>query len=212
MHDICAIIVSDNGKRWLDETLTSLFSHVGRLYLDVVVVDSGSDGSADHVEDRFPGVRTIRCPNRGFGHAGNRALETASSRYVLFLEPDARLPMGSLDALTAALDRQPAVALCNWTPGSFVVRRTALESCGRFDERLSLLSGRVDLCWRLEQAGWQIVQLRDPSPGGQGPHRTRAQPEADSGYARRQIPRKRFLRRPGSPWPAGRAPGLRRRW
>ena len=56
--------------------------------LDVVVVDNGSDGAAAYVEERFPGVRTIRCDNRGFGHANNRGLETANARYVLFLNPD----------------------------------------------------------------------------------------------------------------------------
>ncbi len=111
MHDLCVIIVSHNGKRWLDAALTSLFAHVGKLYVDVVVVDNGSDGSAGYVEDRFPGVRTIRCPNRGFGHANNCALKTANSRYVLFLNPDTELLEGSLDSLTAVMDSQPGIAL-----------------------------------------------------------------------------------------------------
>jgi GT2 family glycosyltransferase len=111
MHDVCAIIVSHNGKHWLEPALVSLFKHMGEIELDVVVVDNGSDGSAEYVEQRFPGVRTMRCPNRGFGHANNQALRTADARYVLFLNPDTEMLEGSLAGLVSTLDRRPEVGL-----------------------------------------------------------------------------------------------------
>lgn len=111
MHDVCVIIVSHNGKRWLDTALATLFERAGGLDLDIVVVDNGSDGSAGYVEERFPAARTISCPNHGFGHANNRALETADARYVLFLNPDTEFLSGSLSQLTAALDRRPEIGL-----------------------------------------------------------------------------------------------------
>jgi N-acetylglucosaminyl-diphospho-decaprenol L-rhamnosyltransferase len=111
MHDVCVIIVSHNGKRWLDAALSSLFASAGGLDLDVVVVDNGSDGSAAYVEERFPSARTISCPNRGFGAANNVGLVTADARYVLFLNPDTEFLSGSLADLTAVLDRRPGVAL-----------------------------------------------------------------------------------------------------
>jgi N-acetylglucosaminyl-diphospho-decaprenol L-rhamnosyltransferase len=111
VHDVCAIIVSHNGKRWLDAALSSLFASAGGLDLDVVVVDNGSDGSVAYVEERFPAARTISCANRGFGAANNVALATADARYVLFLNPDTEFLSGSLADLTAVLDRRPGVAL-----------------------------------------------------------------------------------------------------
>ncbi|MGN6257803.1 MAG: glycosyltransferase family 2 protein [Solirubrobacterales bacterium] len=111
MHDVCVIIVSHNGKRWLDAALSSLFASAGGLDLDVVVVDNGSDGSAAYVEERFPSARTIGCANRGFGAANNVGLATADARYVLFLNPDTEFLSGSLADLTAVLDRRPGVAL-----------------------------------------------------------------------------------------------------
>jgi GT2 family glycosyltransferase len=111
MHDLCAIIVSHNGKRWLDAALTTLFERAGGIELDVVVVDNGEDGSASYVQERFPAVRTIRCENHGFGHANNRGLETADARYVLFLNPDTELLEGTLEELIAALDRRPELGL-----------------------------------------------------------------------------------------------------
>jgi hypothetical protein len=111
VNDICAIIVSHNGKHWLEAALSSLYARAGDVDLDVVVVDNGSDGSAAYVERGFPRARTMRCPNRGFGHANNRALETAEARYVLFLNPDTEFLEGSLADLVATLDRRPEIGL-----------------------------------------------------------------------------------------------------
>jgi GT2 family glycosyltransferase len=111
MDDVCVIIVSHNGKRWLDGALRTLSAHAGGLKLDIVVVDNGSDGSAAYVEERFPEVRTIVCANRGFGAANNVALATADARYVLFLNPDTEFLDGSLEDLVRALDRRPHVGL-----------------------------------------------------------------------------------------------------
>ncbi len=111
MHDVCAIVVSHNGKCWLDTCLTSLLDHAGAIDLDVIVVDNGSDGSAAYVEESFEGMRTVSCDNRGFGHANNRALEIADARYVLFLNPDTEVLRGSLAELVAHFDRRPEVGL-----------------------------------------------------------------------------------------------------
>jgi len=111
MDDVCVIIVSHNGKRWLDGCLGTLFAAAGELAFDVVVVDNGSDGSAAYVEEWFPQARTMRCENRGFGAANNVALATADARYVLFLNPDTEFLDGSLEALVKTLDQKPDVAL-----------------------------------------------------------------------------------------------------
>jgi N-acetylglucosaminyl-diphospho-decaprenol L-rhamnosyltransferase len=111
MDDVCVIIVSHDGKRWLDAALSSLYASAGDLDLDVVVVDNGSDGSAAYVEERFPRARSIVCANRGFGAANNVALETADARYVLFLNPDTEFLAGNLEGLVAALDRRPRIGL-----------------------------------------------------------------------------------------------------
>jgi GT2 family glycosyltransferase len=111
VNDVCVIIVSHNGKRWLDAALATLFERAGGVDLDVVVVDNGSDGAVAHVEERFPAVRTIASANHGFGHANNRGLETADARYVLFLNPDTEFLSGSLGDLIAGLDRRPDVGL-----------------------------------------------------------------------------------------------------
>ncbi len=110
-HDVCAIVVSHEGKHWLEPALSSLFAHAGPVDLDVVVVDNGADGSAEYVEERFEGARAIHCANRGFAHANNRAAINADARYVLFLNPDTEVVDGSLAELVAQMDANPELGL-----------------------------------------------------------------------------------------------------
>ncbi len=110
-HDLCAIVVSHEGKRWLGPALSTLFEHAGEIDLDVVVVDNGSDGSAEYVERQFDRARAIRCANRGFAHANNRAAVDADARYVLFLNPDTEVVDGNLAGLLAYMDDHPEVGL-----------------------------------------------------------------------------------------------------
>jgi GT2 family glycosyltransferase len=110
-HDVCAIVVSHEGRRWLGPALGSLFEHAGEIDLDVVVADNGEDGSAEFVVENFERARAIHCENRGFAHANNRAAVTADARYVLFLNPDTEILDGTLAGLVAYMDQHPEVGL-----------------------------------------------------------------------------------------------------
>jgi GT2 family glycosyltransferase len=112
MHDLAVIVVSTNEAHWLVPCLSTLYAHVGPISIEVVVADNEStDGTADLVEREFPQARTVRCENRGFSHANNRGLETTSSRYVLFLNPDTEILEGTFAELVEELDRRPTIGL-----------------------------------------------------------------------------------------------------
>jgi N-acetylglucosaminyl-diphospho-decaprenol L-rhamnosyltransferase len=66
-----------------------------------VVVDNASrDGTPDVIDTHFPEVRVISLStNRGFGAACNIGATTSTSKYCLFLNPDARLTPGALQQL-----------------------------------------------------------------------------------------------------------------
>jgi GT2 family glycosyltransferase len=110
-HDVCAIVVSHDSKRWLAPALRSLAAHAGPLALDTVVVDNGDDGAGRWAEREFDGVRAIECANHGFAHANNRAALTAEARYVLFLNPDVEVVDGDLAALVDHMDRHPEIGI-----------------------------------------------------------------------------------------------------
>ena len=110
-HDVCAIVVSHDSGGWLGPALSSLFAHAGGIELDVVVVDNGEDGSGREAAERFEGVRTIACENRGFAHANNRGALTADARYLLLLNPDVEVLEGELSGLVAHMDAHPEIGI-----------------------------------------------------------------------------------------------------
>jgi GT2 family glycosyltransferase len=49
---------------------------------------------------------------------------------------------------------------CDWTVGSFMlVRRATLDDVGELDERFFLYCEETDFCFRIRQAGWEIVHF-----------------------------------------------------
>jgi GT2 family glycosyltransferase len=112
VHDLAIITVSTNEARWIRPCLRTVFSHIGNVSADVVVVDNEStDGTADLVATDFPDARVVWSRNRGFSHANNRALMTCNARYVLFLNPDTEILEGTFANLVRMMDARPTVGL-----------------------------------------------------------------------------------------------------
>jgi N-acetylglucosaminyl-diphospho-decaprenol L-rhamnosyltransferase len=111
-HDLAIITVSTNEAQWLRPCLSTVFSHVGDISADVVVVDNdSSDGTADVVSTEFPDARVVWSRNHGFSHANNRGLMTCNARYVLFLNPDTEILEGTFAELVRMMDTRPKLGL-----------------------------------------------------------------------------------------------------
>jgi len=110
--DLSVCVVSWNGRRHLERLLPSLPAAVGSLTTQVIVVDNGStDGTAELLA-RHPAVVVQRNPdNRGITRARNQALLLARGAMVVMLDADTVPQPGSLAALVAHLDANPAVGL-----------------------------------------------------------------------------------------------------
>ncbi|MGC7095243.1 glycosyltransferase family 2 protein [Amycolatopsis lurida] len=77
----------------------------------IVVVDNGStDGTADAVRERFPGVELIRA-ERNLGALGrNIAVSRITTPYVAFCDDDTRWQPGALTRAADLLDAHPGLA------------------------------------------------------------------------------------------------------
>lgn len=106
------IIVSYNSRGDLERCLGSLTGSI-RVDREIVVVDNASaDGTPAYVRERWPGVRLIEAgTNVGFARANNIGIRQTFGELVLLLNPDTTVPAGAVDALIAALDRDPRVAI-----------------------------------------------------------------------------------------------------
>jgi GT2 family glycosyltransferase len=87
------VIVNWNGRRWLDACLSAVFSQTEVPELVVVVDNGSSDGSVEHLRDRWPAVRVVAL-ERNLGvaagnNAGIRAALDAGASFVLLLNNDA---------------------------------------------------------------------------------------------------------------------------
>ena len=154
-----AVIVAYNSRDVITEGLDEAARAHDAGELDVIVVDNASgDGTAGYVREHYPWVRLIESgANLGFGRGCNLGLAAVTSPYVLFLNPDAVLPVESLRRLVAFLDSTPRALMCapatdyggrQWQaagglPSPMTILRSALGRRGRPDFQRTILPGEA---------------------------------------------------------------------
>ncbi len=108
------VIVSYRSRELVRACLSSLRDHEPQAGMRVFVVDNASsDGTVEMIRSDFPNVEVIASErNLGFGAGNNLAIRRGSSRYVLALNPDARLASNVLDPLIRLLDERREVGVC----------------------------------------------------------------------------------------------------
>lgn len=91
---LSVIIVNFNVKYFLEQCLCSVTKAMRNIEGEIIVIDNNStDGSRDFFLNKFSEVNFIwNHENEGFAKANNKALETASGDYILFLNPDTIVP------------------------------------------------------------------------------------------------------------------------
>ncbi len=110
-HAPCSIVVlTHNRAATVLDTLAKLTAQAEPW--PIVLVDNGStDGTADQVAARFPGVSVVRAP-RNFGAAGrNLGVATVDTPYVAFCDDDTAWLPGSIARAVDVLQRYPSVAV-----------------------------------------------------------------------------------------------------
>jgi glycosyltransferase involved in cell wall biosynthesis len=118
------IIPSYNAKATIGDCLESLRTQVTEGWIEVIVVDSGSDGTAALIAQRFPFVRTYHFPERKFcGAARNWAVSQARADIVAFLDADCTASPNWVASVLKAHERPDLVvggAIASPTPASLV--------------------------------------------------------------------------------------------
>jgi hypothetical protein len=144
--DLSIIIVTYRSRADIGACLASLREATTGVRAEIVVVDNASGDGTVEAAGAEPGVRVLALPrNAGFGAGINRGLAVTSGRYVLWMNPDARLVGGSLAAVLAWMDARPDVGVAGGKildPGGAVQRSArAFPSYGAaLGHRYSLLT------------------------------------------------------------------------
>ena len=107
------VIVTFNSRTHIDQCLASLVQHPPRVGCEIVVVDNCSpDGTAATIRARWRDVPVIEAgDNLGFARANNLGIRRTSGELILLLNPDTIVPPHAIDALVAAIDARPDVAI-----------------------------------------------------------------------------------------------------
>lgn len=146
MPPVDIVIVSFNTRELLRACLASVQAHAPGAR--AIVVDNDShDGSPQMVAECFPAATLVRSPgNVGFGAANNLGLAQGDAPFVLFLNSDAELAPGALDALVAALEEDDRAVMAGprleWPGGAFQASCRRIPNAWRYAWTLSGLGAR----------------------------------------------------------------------
>ncbi len=116
-HDATDVVISIVHASGVEETIRCLDSleadRTRNACAEVVVLDNAAvDGLAVAVRSLHPRVRVIDQSYRaGFGANQNAVIRRTKSRYVFVLNPDTRVPPGTVDTLVEFMDAHPEVAI-----------------------------------------------------------------------------------------------------
>lgn len=108
------IIVAWNVRDVLSDCLNSITQSLAAFPYEIIVVDNAStDGTADHIKNKFPAVRLVENKaNQGFAAANNQGAAIANGQYLLILNPDTILFDHTLSKMVDFMDSNPAIAMC----------------------------------------------------------------------------------------------------
>jgi GT2 family glycosyltransferase len=183
--NIDVLIVFYNSSRFI----RPLFESLRRITIPVTLycLDNGSwDDTAEKItaelsQVSFP-ARFLRSRrNNGFARGVNLLARQAQGEFLFLLNPDGELQDSCLERLFQRIQSDPTIGICEakqlprehpkaydrqsgettWCSGAAaLIRRTAFEQAGGFDERLYFMYCEdVDLSWKLWESGWKCIYV-----------------------------------------------------
>lgn len=106
--ELSILVVGYNSASYLPVCLNSISGAISRYSFEILFINNGDDNSEELVRTDFPEVRVLQSlGNVGFAAGNNYLAEHAMGRWLLLLNPDTKLYPGALDALLAAVGRNP---------------------------------------------------------------------------------------------------------
>jgi GT2 family glycosyltransferase len=109
---ISVVIVTWNGRQYLDACLTAVTAQVGVRTETILVDNASTDGTVEYVRERFPSVKVVALPeNRGFTGGNNAGVREARGEFVALLNNDTVPEATWLQTLLGGIDQKAGFAL-----------------------------------------------------------------------------------------------------
>lgn len=108
--ELVSVVIPCFGQsHFLGEAIESVLSQT-YPHLEVLVVDDSSPDNASEIASRYPGVRCLRCDNRGMAGARNFGIRNTSGDFLVFLDADDRLLPSAIGTGVGLLGEHPEAA------------------------------------------------------------------------------------------------------
>lgn len=109
---VAVVILSWNGKNYLEQFLPSVVQHTNPQLCEIVVADNCStDDSVEFIQKNYPNIRIVQNPRNG-GYAGgyNDALKQISAEYYVLLNQDIEVTDGWVEKVIAEMEKDKTIA------------------------------------------------------------------------------------------------------
>lgn len=116
--NLSIVILSYNTKEILKNCLQSLYSKLGGISYEIIVVDNDSkDGSREYLYGLMETRRDTRCffmdENLGFGRANNFGVKKCRGKYILLLNSDTVIKNDVINKVIGWMKKNPSYAVAS---------------------------------------------------------------------------------------------------
>jgi glycosyltransferase involved in cell wall biosynthesis len=158
---VSVVIPVHNGEEFLADAIESVLAQTYPSY-ELIVVDDGSTDHTREIVQSYPGVQYLYQAQRGPAAARNRGIRAAHGEYLAFLDADDLWMPDKLSLQMKAFEMDPALEIVSgqieqfassapetsaartyafpeqpipgYSPIAILIKRTAIEKVGLFDE------------------------------------------------------------------------------
>jgi len=110
---ISVVVVTYNGKKYLNDCLSAL-AHQKFRDFEIIVVDNGSsDGSAEYIRREYPAIILVETgKNLGFAGGTNAGIRAARGEFIFTLNNDTIADPNMLGEIIKPMQRDPNIGMC----------------------------------------------------------------------------------------------------
>jgi GT2 family glycosyltransferase len=178
---VSIILVTYNDERFLPQYFERLDTTTYAAWEQIAVDNGSTDGTRELLRARGDRLTLIEnSESKGFGAGCNQGAGHAKGEYLVFMNADVWVLPDWLERLVRRMEEEQDAGIVSpvtlplykgpepadlpylevaAVPGaSMMVRRTAWEELGGFEERFFLTWEDTELCWRARLAGWRVLE------------------------------------------------------
>ncbi|MGB7993069.1 glycosyltransferase family 2 protein, partial [Methanoregula sp.] len=110
---VSVVVVNFNGKKFLDDCLSSLARQTFRDFETILVDNGSSDGSAGYVREHYPFVMLVETgKNLGFAGGTNAGIHAAQGEFIFTLNNDTVADPHMLEEIVKPMQADLTVGMC----------------------------------------------------------------------------------------------------